>query len=138
MKWTPEDLARLTRAASRSPCKRLHVGCILRGTRKGTHYDFVAWNIPRADCNGLPGACGCVHAEVRAVTAMLSSMAPPCEAFDILLTDSPCIKCALVLADIAVRYEARLSVSYQRAYRLKDGVTALAARGYHVELLNPR
>jgi deoxycytidylate deaminase len=135
--WTPADFERLARAASRSPCRRLHVGCILRATRNGIAQDFVAWNKPRFECDGLPGVCGCVHAEARAITAMLSSVSA-CESIDVLLTDSPCIKCALALTDIAGRFKARLSVSYQRAYRLKDGVNTLMARGHLVGHLNAR
>jgi deoxycytidylate deaminase len=74
---------------------------------------------PEGRCSGKPGACGCIHAEIRALDAA------PTATFDLLCTHSPCVSCAERIArDGRVR-----QVYYREAYRLPDGLQVLRGSG---------
>jgi len=129
MNWSKRDIEKVRAAAERSECRRLQVGCLLRvnGGR-----DFVGWNAPvRGVCSGKPGKCGCIHAEVRAMSFLLSQPRMV-KTIDVLVTDSPCIGCSKSLVGLVERLGAMLTTAYLREYRLSEGVQYLAGRGVNV------
>lgn len=122
--------------ASRSPCERLHVGCVIvtSGDRRN--------RIVAAGYNGfLPGAPhasrvrrgheqGTVHAEQNAVAdaARRGSSVECCIAY---ITHFPCINCAKILAASGIR-----QVRYHKDYQ-NDPLVApiLAAAGVEITKL---
>lgn len=100
-------------------CKRMTVHAVgIQGNT--TEY---ATNYNPTECTGEIGNCGCIHAE----EALLSKMPRP---EMVIISHSPCIKCAKMLASAGVK-----KVYYIHEYRKKDGIEYLKERGIEVRQL---
>lgn len=115
--WDEYFMATAFLIASRSPCERLHVGCVIvtSGDRRN--------RLVAAGYNGfLPGAPhssriregheqGTVHAEQNAIAdaARRGSSVEGCIAY---ITHYPCINCAKILAASGIK-EVRYHTDYQ-------------------------
>jgi len=98
-----------------SKCKRMTVTAIgIRG-----NYIQRATNYNETECKNIPGACGCVHAEI----ALLKKINPKI----IIVTHSPCVNCAKAI----VKSNAQV-VIYENEYRIKDGIELLKKNGIEV------
>lgn len=113
--------------AKRSTCVRLQVGAV-----------FVDPTYTRVLCFGynggvsgddnqceslLPGACGCVHAEVN---AMMKAMEPLNGSY-LFVTTAPCKPCAKLLVSRGIK-----RVFYCQTYRDKSGIMFLKKHGVQV------
>lgn len=113
--------------ALRSTCVRLQVGAV-----------FVDSTYTRVLCFGynggvagdenqceslLPGACGCVHAEVN---AMMKAMEPLNDSY-LFVTTAPCKACAKLLVSRGIK-----RVYYGRTYRDKSGILFLKKHGVQI------
>jgi len=134
--WDEYFMATAFLIASRSPCERLHVGCVIvtAGDRRN--------RLVAAGYNGfLPGAPhvsrvrkgheqGTVHAEQNAIAdaARRGSSVDGCIAY---ITHFPCINCAKILAAAGIK-QVRYHIDYQN-----DPLVApiLAASGVEVAKL---
>lgn len=101
-------------AEHRSGCARYPVGAAIH------NLDTGGWTVgangpPRdATCTGVEGACGCIHAETRALARALPGRKV------VYLTHSPCEPCGLHLAAAHV-----VTVHYRHPYRLTAGLREL-------------
>ena len=129
---TPFDVARA------STCTRTlqdgspaHVGCILRVTSSARGELARSHGANGGDCNGAPGACGCVHAEMNALAKLPAVTRERGEALWLLaeVTLSPCVPCAEALLMRAKELQASLVVYYAREYRLPTGLEILRQGG---------
>jgi len=116
--------------ATRSTCKRRHVGCVLTDA-DGAHV-ALGWNGTargsRARCYCADsGRVSCVHAEANAVAK--KSWAGACVAY---LPISPCVPCAALLVNAGC---VRAVVG--RVYRDEGGLEVLRAAGAAVHVLDP-
>lgn len=113
--------------AMRSTCVRLQVGAV-----------FVDPTYTRVICFGynggvsgdinqceslLPGACGCVHAEVN---AMMKAMEPLNGSY-LFVTTAPCKACAKLLVSRGIK-----RVFYGQTYRDKSGILFLKKHGVQI------
>lgn len=91
-------------------CKRMTVTAIgIRG------FDIQkAVNYNETECKNIPGACGCIHAEI----ALFKKINPKI----IILSHSPCLNCAKAILKTDTRV-----VIYENEYRIKDGIEWLKA-----------
>lgn len=106
----------------RSTCERARVGCVI------TNWDYtqvvaIGYNgNARGLANGcdtrIPGACGCIHAEVN---ALLKAPYDPGQRLRLYSTTAPCPNCAKLIINSMVR-----QVYFRRAYRTTAGVELLA------------
>lgn len=115
--WDDYFMATALLMASRSPCERLHVGCVLVST--GTHKNRLI----AAGYNGfLPGSPhlsrvregheqGTVHAEQNAI-ADAARRGISVQGATAYITHFPCINCAKILASAGIR-----SVKYRHDYK---------------------
>lgn len=113
------DLAEL------STCSRLRVGCVIV-TPEMSEVLAVGYNgppagLPNDSCRGSVGSCGCAHAEANALVKLSS----PRRDLAMLLTASPCERCAGMIANCG-RVRA---VIYGDEYRDQTGVRVLGAAG---------
>ena len=114
-----------TDLAGLSSCKRAQVGAVVF-PRDFSEILAIGYNGPPAGlsndrCNGLPGRCGCIHAEANAI-AKLSTRDRD---LVMLCTTSPCIQCAGLIINcgrIAV-------VDFITEYRDVYGLTTLRDAG---------
>lgn len=125
--WDEYFMATAILIASRSPCERLHVGCVLVSTGAQPN------RIIAAGYNGfLPGAPhisrvrdnheqGTVHAEQNAVTDA-ARRGVSLEGATAYLTHYPCINCAKILLSAGIRM-----IKYRWDYRNDDLVSELLA-----------
>lgn len=108
-----------------STCKRAQVGCVVF-PRDFSEVLAIGYNGPPRGlshdrCNGMPGRCGCVHAEANAI-AKLSTRERD---LVMLSTTSPCTSCASLIVNCG-----RISVvDYITAYRDVYGLTTLEQAG---------
>lgn len=72
------------------------------------------------ECENIPGACGCMHAEIR----LLSRMPNPVIVY---VSHSPCLNCAKALVKAGVNV-----VYYTEPYRILDGINHLEENGVQV------
>jgi dCMP deaminase len=113
-----EDLAK------RSTCRRLSVGTVITDSELESviaiGYNGNARGFPN-DCDSpTPGACGCIHSEMNALTKA-PGLLPNKVVF---VTASPCVMCAKLMI------QARVSHLYFRnAYRDPSGVEVLRKGG---------
>lgn len=91
-----------------SKCKRMTVIAI--GIRE--NYIQKATNYNETECKNIPGACGCIHAEIN----LLKKINP----FILIVSHSPCLNCAKALLKSDVQI-----VIYKKEYRLTDGLDLL-------------
>lgn len=70
-----------------------------------------------------------LHAEANAITKVASST-NDCSGATLYVTDSPCVECAKLIIQSAIR-----RVVYSREYRLRDGVELLERAGIKVEFI---
>lgn len=99
------------------PCKRLHVQAI--GITDNFQFSY-AENGNLNECTGEPGNCGCKHAEAN----LLKLMPQPSY---VVLTHSPCFKCATLLHEAGVK-----TVMYKTQYRKTEGIIYLIRNGVQV------
>lgn len=116
--------------ATRSTCKRRHVGCVLTDV-EGAHV-ALGWNGTakgsRARCYCADsGRVSCVHAEANAVAK--KSWAGPCVAY---LPISPCVQCAALLVNAGC-----VRIVIGQVYRDEGGLDVLRAAGAAVTVLDP-
>jgi dCMP deaminase len=116
--------------ATRSTCRRRHVGCVLtdpRGEQMALGWNGTARGA-RAKCYCADsGRVSCVHAEANAV----AKKTWPGDAFA-YLTVSPCVTCAAMLVNAGV---VRLVVI--RAHHDPEGLEVLRGAGVSVQVLDP-
>lgn len=104
----------------KTKCKRLHVTAI--GVNdNGDSYLTSNGNYHPGGCTGEPGNCGCVHAEEELLKVMPNPKV-------VILSHSPCIKCAEKLWKAGVQ-----TVMYNQMYRKSEGRDFLRDKG--VELI---
>lgn len=70
-----------------------------------------------------------LHAEANAITKVASST-NDCSGATLYVTDSPCVECAKLIIQSAIR-----RVVYSREYRLRDGIELLQRAGVQVEFI---
>jgi dCMP deaminase len=110
--------------AKRSTCRRLSVGTVITDSELESviaiGYNGNARGFPN-DCDSpTPGACGCIHSEMNALTKA-PGLLPNKVVF---VTASPCVMCAKLMI------QARVSHLYFRnAYRDPSGVEVLRKGG---------
>lgn len=106
--------------AQRSTCKRLQVGAVLTDLYQlqvlGIGYNGNARGFPNACDSDVPGACGCIHAELNALLK-----APGIVPKLLFVTDAPCVACAKAAVNANVQ-----RVIYRRVYRDNRGLLVLA------------
>lgn len=114
--------------ADRSTCCRKRVGAVFVDKHKKKIISFgynggFAHELVEGCDSEKPGACGCVHAEINAVTKNSTDLS---EAI-CYVTLSPCIVCAKVI------YNAGISkIYYLEDYRDSSGIDALRKKGLEV------
>ena len=107
---------------SLSVCKRLQVGAIIFPTDCSAIYS-IGYNgpskhLPNDSCSGVPGNCGCIHAELNAVIKFNNDFAKPSLLYT---TKSPCEACARVILNCS----SIVGVIWSEEYRSLDGVNLL-------------
>lgn len=79
---------------SLSTCKRLNVGCVIIPSDFSNvlaiGYNGVPSGLSNESCNGEKGACGCIHAEMNALTKLNTYL----DDLTLITTFSPCSLCA--------------------------------------------
>lgn len=114
-------------AASRSTCKRLQVGCVISNREMTTIYSYGYNGNYRGgpnECDSeIPGACGCIHAEVN---ALVKAPYLPGELV-LVTTASPCLACAKLILNAGIH-----TVAYAERYRTAEGLALLVEQGIHV------
>ncbi|HFK2719162.1 TPA: hypothetical protein ACG1DY_005013 [Escherichia coli] len=100
------------------PCKRLNVTAIGYSSSLDTFH--ITTNGNHNECNGEPGKCGCVHAEDKLIQQM------PHPSY-VLLSHSPCFRCATLLHKAGVK-----TVIYKTQYRKTEGIQYLVSMGIQV------
>lgn len=98
-------------------CKRLTVHAM--GVDKDDNVEH-ARNGNRTKCKGIPGKCGCIHAEIN----LLKKMPNPTM---VVVSHSPCLECAKALVSAKVAL-----VRYLTEYRIRDGIDYLKENGVDV------
>lgn len=111
---------RVAEAASTfSNCTRLHVGCALYSDSQFIASDH---NGQDGDCTGAVGACGCTHAEDRALQGAETGIDPVTHVY---ITHQPCAQCARTLIALGTVRVVR----WMYPYRLTEGADLLRAAG---------
>jgi dCMP deaminase len=114
-----------------STCNRLAVGAMFVDPRSEQVLCFGyngTWAGGPNDCDSLePGKCGCIHAEVNAITKATQTL----EGSTLYVTTAPCFTCSKLLIN---RRIAR--VFYLKAYRDVSGIRLLRENGIEVTRYN--
>ena len=130
--------------AASTKCKRGGVAALVTLTWHGPGSDDLISPVGLArnevtanGCTNAPGACGCEHAEARALAQLLAAMPTDSshvigKRLDVLVTTAPCVDCARKLLGAARLYRAELHVTYMNAYRLPTGIYYLQANAVDV------
>lgn len=110
--------------AKRSTCRRLSVGTVITDHALenvvAIGYNGNARGFPN-DCDSpTPGACGCIHSEMNALTKA-PGLLPDKVVF---LTASPCVMCAKLMVQAGVAF-----VYFRTPYRDPGGVEVLRRAG---------
>jgi len=95
---------------AKSNCKRMTVHAMGFDYQGNIAY---ATNYNETECKNIPGACGCIHAEI----ALLQIMPRPAR---VVVSHAPCLDCAKALHKAGVE-----AVYYANDYRLRDGLEYL-------------
>lgn len=117
--------------SERSTCNRLQVGAVFVDTKSEQVLCFgfngTYANGPN-DCDSLePGKCGCIHAEINAISKATQTL----ENSTLFVTTAPCFSCAKVLIN------RRISrVIYGKAYRDVSGIKLLRKSGIEIMRYN--
>lgn len=106
--------------AKRSTCARTHVGCIITDL-DGTSVVSMGYNGNAAglkdECDtDVPGACGCIHAEMNALIKA-PYQGPPLRLYTTL---SPCVMCAKLIINSKVQ-----EIYVGKMYRSPEGFELL-------------
>lgn len=114
--------------AGLSTCKRASVGCVIV-PRDFSQVYAIGYNGPPAGldnnrCTGIPGQCGCVHAEANA-TIKLQTTDTDCR---MITTTCPCPACAALI----INKGCIQRVLYLVEYRLTAGAQLLIEAGIEV------
>ena len=102
--------------ATRSTCKRLHVGAVLTDEKM---FNISAFGF-NGNYSGGPntcdsdeiGNCGCTHSEIGCLVKGKGSI--------LFITDSPCLACTKVIINAGVK-----KVYYRNEYRKTEGLDLL-------------
>ena len=119
-----ETAARLAGSmAALSTCRRLRVGCVVVSPKLqailAVGYNGPTAGTPNDSCTGIPGACGCVHAEANALVKLGAG------AGELVVTHSPCSHCAGMIVN-----SGRVTgVTYGERFRDGGGIDVLARAG---------
>lgn len=116
--------------ATLSTCRRDSVGCVIIPKDTSCVY-AIGYNGPprgrdNGSCSGVPGRCGCVHAEANAVAKLDSTRI---RGATLITTRSPCLACASLIANCAAVDEVIFAEPYRR---WQDGVVVLLDAGIGV------
>jgi len=110
-----------------STCNRLAVGAMFVDPRSEQVLCFGyngTWAGGPNDCDTLePGKCGCIHAEVNAMTKATQTL----EGSTLFVTTAPCFSCSKLLINRRIA-----KVVYLKAYRDVSGITLLRKNGIEV------
>lgn len=113
--------------AKRSTCNRLSVGALFLDPRSEQVFCFGYNGSCAGDINGcesfLPGKCGCIHAEVNAMSKATQSL----ENSVLFVTTAPCSDCAKLLINRRIA-----KVVYLKGYRNNQGIKLLRNVGIEV------
>ncbi len=113
--------------AARSTCDRLAVGAVFADTRLErilcAGYNGGYAGGPNGCDSHEPGLCGCIHAEINALTKSRDDL----HGSVCFVTTSPCKMCAKVLVNRGVS-----KVVFLQSYRTDEGVTILRSAGVEV------
>lgn len=110
------------KAAERSTCQRLKVGCIITdwamtGGQSTTAYNGTSRKLPNG-CESLePGKCNCCHAEINALVKAPYDAGPQV----LFCTHAPCKMCAKYIINSSVK-----RVCYAQEYRSTEGIELLS------------
>lgn len=104
--------------SSMGECKRYKVLAV--GKDKEDNLEIQSNYNEEGECTGVPGSCGCTHAEIR----LLGTMPNP---QIMVVSHSPCINCAKALVEAGVE-----CVYYVKKYRLTEGIEYLVQHGVDV------
>ncbi len=128
-----ETAARLAGSmAALSTCRRLRVGCVVVSPKLqsilAVGYNGPTAGAPNDSCTGVPGACGCVHAEANALVKLGSGSG------ELVVTHSPCSHCAGMIVN-----SGRVTrVTYAERFRDGGGIDVLTRAGVTCEPLSTR
>lgn len=113
--------------AARATCDRLAVGAVFADARMErilcAGYNGGHVGGPNGCDSHEPGACGCIHAEINALTKSRDDL----NGSICFVTHSPCKICAKVLVNRGVS-----KVVYLKNYRSDEGILLLQATGVEV------
>lgn len=117
----PEMFMRMAEiAAMRSTCLRRSVGCVITNDDMTSivslGYNGNARGLANTCDTTVPGACGCLHAEMNALLK-----APYSQPLRLFTTCSPCLQCAKSILNSPVT-----AVYYRELYRSNQGLDLLA------------
>lgn len=120
----PEMFMRMAEiAALRSTCTRRPVGCVITNDDMtcivSLGYNGNARGLPNSCDTSVPGACGCLHAEMNALLK-----APYGQSLRLFTTCAPCLQCAKSILNSSV-----IAVYYRELYRSNQGLDLLAKMG---------
>lgn len=109
-------------AASRSTCRRLHVGSMVftKDLRRVLSYGYNGnyCDGPNGCDTDEPGNCGCVHSEINALIKC-----PTEEDMVMFVTDSPCLNCAKCIINAGIK-----KLYYKNEYRIRGGLALLESK----------
>lgn len=128
-----ETAARLAGSmAALSTCRRLRVGCVVVSPKLqsilAVGYNGPTAGAPNDSCSGVPGACGCVHAEANALVKLGAGSG------ELVVTHSPCPHCA----GMVVNSGRVTGVTYVERFRDGGGIDVLSRAGVTCEPLSAR
>lgn len=110
-----------------STCKRLNVGCVI-ATNSLTDLISIGYNVPGqigSRCSAKEGACGCAHAEYRALN---SQRVRDAWRLVLICTTSPCESCAQAI----IRSGRIHTVCYITEYRIISPIEMLKRANINV------
>jgi dCMP deaminase len=116
--------------AQRSTCARKQVGAVVTDALGlqvlGIGYNGNARGLPNRCDTDIPGACGCLHAEINALLKAPGTIPGK----TLYSTMEPCAVCAKAIINSGV-----VRVVYAEAYRDHAGLTLLIDAGVHLLFL---
>lgn len=116
----------VTSIGALSTCRRRGQGAIVIASDfseiYACGYNGQPADMPNDGCDGQPGTCGCVHAELN---ALLKLSHRPRRSLVMLCTESPCAMCA----SACVNKRSIGLVVYHAPYRIGHGLDLLARAG---------
>lgn len=118
--------------AQRSTCERLRVGAVVTDADQlqvlGIGYNGNASGLPNQCDSAVPGACGCLHAEINALLKSPGTLPGK----HLFVTNAPCAACAKAAINARI-----VAVHYRAVYRDPSGLEVLRAAGVASHQLAP-